>query len=367
MAELHQLYWYAARERVNAQPLPAPAQGSIDAAYKRVLLLALADPYRLLQGQLPLVKAYLQRFGDAAQLHALGQVQAPHGLFLIHLDGDKPPRALTHEAGDADARSDILLNAIPLARVLHEQLQALDRGATPKSLDLPEDAGTMPYRELLRRLLRQWGMTPKRVFSRSARAMQAYLCVGISALHHALTSPTTVHPVPDPEAAPLITLELAEPGTATGAHPTYNCATWQVLNESAGGVALAQDPGMSGRIKVGEIVGLRSDEASWGIGVVRWVRSEADGHLALGAQRLAPRAEPIALRPVICSADAVFQPALLLPAVPVLGQPERIVAARGSFQPLREFDVRLHGEERRLRASQLIEQSDSFDLFEFNL
>ena len=32
---------------------------------------------------------------------------------------------------------------------------------------------------------------------------------------------------------------MSDPLQATGNYQTYNCANWQVLNESAGGVALA--------------------------------------------------------------------------------------------------------------------------------
>ena len=80
---------------------------------------------------------------------------------------------------------------------------------------------------------------------------------------------------------------------------------------------------------------------------------------------LAPHATAIVIKPVISAPDALFQPALLLPAVPALDQAARMVAARGSFQPMREF-----GEKRRRdpyrRATRLIEQTDSLDLFFFN-
>ena len=71
------------------------------------------------------------------------------------------------------------------------------------------------------------------------------------------------------------------------------------------------------------------------------------------------------IKPVISAPDAQFKPALLLAAVPALDQPARMVAARGSFQPMREFEVRGPSGIRSVRATCLIEQTDSMDLFFF--
>ena len=81
---------------------------------------------------------------------------------------------------------------------------------------------------------------------------------------------------------------------------------------------------------------------------------------------LAPQTEAIVIKPVIAAPDTMFQPALLLAAVPSLDQPARMVAPRGSFQPMREFEVRGPNGKRSVRATFLIEQTDSMDLFFFS-
>jgi hypothetical protein len=98
---------------------------------------------------------------------------------------------------------------------------------------------------------------------------------------------------------------------------------------------------------------------------VRWMQSTTESDVELGAQMLAPQAEAIAIKPVISAPDAMFQPALRLPEVPGLKQAARIVAPRGSFQPMREFEVRSQGMTTLVRATKLIEQTDSLDLFFF--
>lgn len=366
-AELHQVYWYAAREQHHETPLPAEeGGGSVNETYKRILLTALADPYRLLQGQLRVVRTYLTRNAGRALLQALAPADTPHGLFLVRLDEDRPPRPLAHHSGATDARSDILLNTLPFVRQLHEQLQAVEAGTPPADAGLPE-AADPAARALLKRLLPQWGLGPRRVFQRLAADQDAYICTGLSALYHTLAGAGDLLA----EAAPAqqeeveITVQLARAGDRTGQHATYNCATWHVVNESAGGVALVNAPESVSRIRVGDVIGLRTAQGEWGIAAVRWIQAESAERLQVGAQFIAPRALAVAVRPTITAADAPYQPGLLLPAVPSLKQPERLLAARGTFHPQRELELRGAEGTRIVRAGQLLEQTDSFEIFLF--
>ena len=364
--ELNQLYWYAARQNQHEQAIAEDSKASVNHFYKQVLLIALADPYRLQQGQLTEVKAYLAWFGHQAMLQPLGKAENTHGLFLARLDGDKPPKALAHHTGVTDARTDIILNTIPLARTLHQHVQELDGGVPPKKLGLPGAAQLPGYREMLKRLIKQWGIAPKRVFHRTPVQTDLFICSGITSLHHVLGQGAPAC-APDADLGVMITLQVSDPLQATGGYQTYNCANWQVLNESAGGVALSKDSSSVAKIKVGDIIGLGSDKKTGlGVAVVRWMQSTLDNNLELGAQMLAPQAEAIVIKPLISAPDALFQPALLLPAVPALDQAARMVAASGSFQAMREFEVKSQGVTRSVRATRLIEQTDSFDLFFFS-
>jgi hypothetical protein len=372
--ELHQLYWYAARNKLHQEQFTEGGQTlSVNATYKQALLVALADPYRLLQGQLQAVKAYLLRAADLVALQPLTKVETTQGLYLLCLDSDKPPKPLAHHTGVTDERTDILLNTIPLARSLHQQLQGLEAGQAPAAVDLPEAAKQAAYRELLKRLLKQWGIGAKRMFNRVATDGSTYVCSGIRSLHHALAGDGEPDLVPETEEAEeevQITVQVAAPTDQTGQHTTYNCSSWYVLNESAGGMALSKDPKSIAKIRVGDLIGLASGPIgatrTWGVAAVRWIHADTPGQVDLGAQFLSPKAEPIAIKPTISSAEAPFQPALLLPELPSLKQPDRIVAQRGNFLPNREFELRYKGISRIVRATKLLEQTDSFEMFLFS-
>ncbi len=365
-SELHRLYWYAAKLNIHNISIADRDHDNVNTAFIKVLLLALADPYRLLQGQLADIKAYLAQLGQHALLQPLGPTENKHGLFLVRLDGDKPPKALMHYQGVTDARTDIILNTIPLARVLHQHVQALDAGETLAKLGLPAGAHQAGYREMLKRLIKQWGVAPKRMFNRLQLQSDAHICGGITALHHMLSA-DALHSGNADETEEQQNLEVTDALHGTGSQLSYNCSKWVVVNESAGGVALAKNPESYAKLKVGDIIGVEEGQSGcWGVGQVRWMQSDIDNRVEVGAQMLAPSAHPIAIKPVIAPANALFQPALLLPEVSALKQPARIVASRGSFQPMREFEVRSEGLIHQVRADKLIEQTDSFDLFTFN-
>jgi hypothetical protein len=371
-AEMHVLFTYAVEQGIQDEPVADQGrQSSVNLAYKQALLLALLDPYRLMQGEVNKVLEYLNLLGGHAHLQPLMQTSNPSGFFLVRLDSDKPPRALAHDTTVTDARTDILLNTIELARLLHQQISQLETGVDPKALQLPFAAKDFGYPNLLRRMLKHWGIAPKRLFNRVQHDAKMEICAGIRSIHHFLSGDlsggvvgsageTSEHETTE------ITLELANSPLDKASHQTYVSRNWLIINESAGGLALAKDPKTDVQVRVGEIIGLRpEDSEGWNIGVVRWVSSENPNHLQLGAQMIAPTATPVMLRPLITSSGTPFQPALLLPEIPALKQPATLVCLRGGFIPQREFLLDQNGIPQNVRASKLLEQTATFDLFEF--
>lgn len=371
-AEMHILFMHAVETGIQDEAVAdMEQQSSVNLAYKQALLLALLDPYRLMQGEVNKVLAYLARFGGFAHLQPLMQTSSPSGFFLVRLDSDKPPRALAHETTVTDARTDILLNTIELARLLHDQIRKFDAGATAASLDLPVGNKDLGYANLLRRMLKHWGIAPKRLFNRVPHNARVDICAGVRAIHHFLSGADAWEPVhnaaqteenPNTE----ITLELSDSPLDKTSHQTYVSKNWLIINESAGGLALSKDPKTEVHIRVGEIIGLRPEgNRDWNIGVVRWLSSDDPDHLQLGAQMLAPSATPVMIRAAIADAAAPFQPALSLPEIAALKQPVTLVTARGGYLPQREFLLDNGGMLESVRAAKLLEQTVSFDLFEF--
>lgn len=365
-SEMHQLYRYAVQHNLQQEAVPDyDVTSSVNLAYKQALMLALADPYRLMQGEVAKILDYLAQFGDQAQLMPLAQTSNPHGFFLVRLESDRPPKAIAQNAADTDARTDILLNTIDLARAMHQKIVGLEAGEAPRSLGLPETAGDSAYLDLLRRLLRHWGIAPKRHFNRVPNQASVEVCAGLRAAHYFLYGAGIL-----PATAPAQDAEITvHDATSTGERErqqTFNTSSWVIANESAGGLALTKESEEPVHIRVGEVIGLKPDSAaSWNMGVVRWVKSDSPEDLELGVQMLAPNAAPVVIKPTIANADATFQPALLLPELPVMKQAATLLAARGTYQGQREFDLTRDGTTSRVRATKLVEQTASFEQFQF--
>jgi hypothetical protein len=367
-SEMHQLYRYAVQHSLQEEAVPdGAATTSVNLAYKQALMLALADPYRLMQGEVATIMDFLAHFGDQAHLMPLAQISTTHGFFLVRTESDKPPKAMAQNATDTDARSDILLNTLDLARAMHQKIGKLESGETPASLGLPESAGNSAYLDLLRRLLRHWGIAPKRHFNRVPNQAGVDICAGLRAVHHFLSGEKPCFAAASEETQDAeITLQVATSAIDRSSQQTFSSSKWVIANESAGGLALSKASEDPVQIRVGDLIGLKPENgASWNVGVVRWVKSDSPEDLELGVQMLAPNATPVAVKPVIASADAVFEMALLLPELPIVKQPATLLAPRGAYQGQREFQLDQEGQLSHVRATRLLEQTASFEQFQF--
>lgn len=370
-SEIHLLFISAAQQNIQDEQIidnetGMASEATINLTYKQALLLALADPYRLMQGEVTRVMAYLRQFAHHAHLQPLMKTENPVGFFVVRLDGDKPPRAISQNISETDARTDILLNTIELARVLHQQVLKLEAGESPRNLQLPDSAKDPGYHDLLRRLIRHWGIAPKRSFNRMRKSAITEIFSGLRAIHYFLNGERnyTASEVAEDTG---ITLQFANSPIDKASMQTFSCSRWLMLNESAGGLGLSSDPTTPAPVRVGDLIGMRPEKSEdISLGVIRWVHSQGANRVELGAQMLSPNALPIALKPTIGPPDAKFSVALLLPEIPSLSQPAAIIAAPGTYMHQREFLMEENGETHTIRAQKRVEQTLSFEIFQFS-
>jgi hypothetical protein len=366
-SELHQLFGYAARENcqdelIEDSEIPSC---SINLVYKQALLLALADPYRLMQGEVSKTADYLLRFGNHAQLLPLAQETGASGFFLVRLDSDKPPQAMAQSTTVMDARTDILLNTLGLARLLHHHITSLEAGEPYGKLNLPDKHPK--YLDLLRRLFRHWGIAPKRHFSRVQNQSAVEICTGLCATHHFLSGNNVPTSGSDETEETEITLQYSASPIDRTSQQTFRSTRWALVNESAGGLALSKDSGDTVHLRVGEVIGIKPEKAeSWTVGTVRWVRSDNPQHMEVGVQMLAPTARPVTIKPTIASSMEAEHAALWLPELPIIKQPATLLVPHGLYQKSREFYLRMEGEVETVRAGKLVEQTVSYDLFQLS-
>ena len=363
-SDLHQLYLYAVQQSLQDIEV-ATGTGpnnttTVDLTYKQALLMILADPQHLAPNDIKQVADYIVRHAQHTQLQGLSQLKNPAGIFLVSLDTDKPPIPYIKNAEQTDTGSDILFITIDLARLVHKHLQMLQSGNPQSNSGLPENATDPRYQDMLTYLIKHWGASPKRIFNRSRKTHSVELGIGIATAHYFVNGE-------QPYVAPVEANDVAEISatshTLDFSQQKFKSSRWQVLNISAGGMALRKFPQSEGNIRVGELPSVKDSGAShWSVGVVRWANNN-DHQLEIGTQLIAPNAKTAGAR---ASHQNKFEPVLILAAVPALKQPASIIAACGMYSPARMLDLDEAGKISRIMVTKLVERTSSFERFQYS-
>jgi hypothetical protein len=362
-SEIHSLYLHAAQLGLHETEIEDGNElSSINLTYKRVLLVALADPHHLVASDVDRVRDYLKHYAQLAQLHPLGTLENPAGIFLVRLMADQAPTPFSKFRGETDMRTDILLITIELVRQANEHLKQLESKTTAATLGL---AGTTKYdADFFNYLIKHWALTPKRTFPRLNKNESTNLCVGLEAVHYFLNGETDFAAIHDEYAK--VSLNFTESPIDSSFSHRFSSARWLVVNESAGGMALSKFPGVLSRLSIGELLGMRGDSVNqWSLCAVRWANCEESGDLEIGAQMLAPTAKAVAVRP---DKNGHYAKALLLPELLPMQQPATLVTSCGTYQPARVLEVMTEIDSKpvRVRLTRLLERTPSFERFQFS-
>ena len=376
--EIHALYTHAENlglaEMVVEDALNKAVAGcSVGHAYKQALLLDFSDPYHLPARMIDWAHSYLDRWASLAQLSAVTSTYNPTCQFLIDQQNDHAGVVYSPGTVPEDIQRYRLLNTVELARQAHAHLSQLHNGHTPAADGLPEYFFEECGPDLLRRLVSAWGVNPQRSFRRSpATGRQMEIAVGMDRINYWINggkkfvvSSTFVGPVPQ---RMMIASESSKQKEVR--IPGRELSTWDVHDESAGGLSLSKSGQIRPHIYVGDLLITRTpgQGSPWSVGVIRWVRSEGSSSIEIGIQHLAPSAGPVVIKTVNESGqESDFLPALLLPEIKPLKQPQTLITHRGVFKP--ELGIFMDNGYRlfRIAPARLIEASQSFEQFSFNI
>ncbi|MCB5188603.1 hypothetical protein LG200_11400 [Methylobacillus caricis] len=361
--ELHQLYQFAVLRSLQNietedQPiLPGPGDSTISHVYKQALLISLIDPQHLSAKDIKQVNDYIKRFASLAQIQSPGTFDSSVGIFLISSNQDTPPVAHGKSKKKVDPDNDLLLITTDLARQVHNHIKLLQAGQNLLSTGLPEHANQPRYQDLLAYLLRHWGASPKRIFNRTAKNDGIELLIGLNSLHYAISGKA----YQAPGSATAIPSSEKESATITTLKPSR----WQVVNISAGGMALRKLPVTDCHIHIGDLVGVKITPSShWSLASLRWASHHDNHQLEIGIQMISPDAKPAGAR--IVNQDD-FVPVLLLPEIPALKQHASLIASPGTYSPARLMDLEENGTIQRIMVTRLVERSHHFDRFYFSV
>jgi hypothetical protein len=403
--EIHALYRYAEEHGLQNEPVAgsredAAEKVTINRTYLRAVLLGLCGPYQLPQNECIQVNGFLANWAEKAAVSSELSVDNPVGCFLIDLTADLPAMLFPRDIKLKPVPYLRVLSAVELARIAHEDINRLQKGATPQSLRLGVQCIDAVCLDMLRRMVRFWGMAARRQFSRrTSRARFLSICAGVNALHFFSDGQRPFSP-PDEQTAGLSSDEqealfpsnvsvptagaddgevmidldalIPEPepaflveANAAMTQEVFRISRWKIRDESAGGLSLVWDENAPTHVRVGDLLGLLDEDANqWRVAVARWLKSEDVTHVEVGVEMLAPSVKPVAVRCITeggkVAARAVQ--ALMLPAVAALHQPATLLVVPGYCQAGNDIYV-LTGDEkpRRVRVMRVLERSAAFE------
>ncbi|HKO89362.1 MAG TPA: hypothetical protein VJU83_12715, partial [Burkholderiales bacterium] len=302
------------------------------------LLLAFADPLKLMPGDVDRILAWTGRFGDLAVLGPADAQRGGQGLFLVKVQRDLPGYALSKRQHPPAQQHDLVLNTLALSDLLLDQLSKLRNGASTQSLNLPPAAEQTAYQDLMTRLVKHFGAAPNRKYARLPAHTRVEICVGIRGIWEYLNQ-----------------------------HKTHCGSEWIVTNESQRGFALTHMGGDIEPIHVGEVIGLRlKDSPTCHVCLVRWVLSDNPEHIELGLEELAPSARAVSIRQTGNAQTGNPEPVLLLPEVSALSRAPAIVAPLLSLENTCELNLGDLQSKLRVKATRLLERTASMQLLQFS-
>ncbi len=401
--EIHTLFRYAEEREHLGQPVET-SEGAGDTTilrrYQQILLLGLCSPYQLPQNECNHIHAFLERWADKASIDDQLNVNDPAGHFLINLGVDAPPVPLLQHRATVSPTPELrVLNTLEVARTVHGLSKRLEEGESARTLGFSEDLSDASVREMLRRMIKFWGLTPQRKFARSQTRGHLSVCTGINALHFFSSGGKPFTPPVDPPSKPQAAAagkavqmgkSPEEPKAKPAQEPaassrpslpkwlaetklptpeSYPVDRWRLQDESARGLLLLREGEMLGQLRVGDVLGMQSggDPGNWHVGVIRWIKSPEPRRVEMGVERLAPKVSPVALRVSASTRGSTpYVQGLLLPAMPVLQRPAALLVPRGLYEAGRTLEMLAgNGPSRTVRPLKLLERTATFDLIVF--
>ena len=348
--DLHATYAYArSRDLHLAMPGTEGGERTPEILYIQALLLALANPYGFIPGQIEAVVRYLHEYAQLAKLTDVAPVhRMQKAVAIVPLGHDFPP--FSANKGGSVHGAKLFLLTYDLAFHLQAQVKQIESGGEVPA-GLARDATLRPRQvALLKRMLRQWAIPPARQFGRLPSRGKVKVWVGLfgvwSATRQAMGSPAGV--------------DLPMPSLC------------QILNQTPGGYALRQVGTMAAELRIGDLIAIEMEgRPRPQVAVVRWFRNAAEmTALEFGCELLSEAPEAATAAPTEV-AGAAPTPVVILPGDDVEAAPadnaapDQICAPTGTFgveQAVRMWRVR--GIEVAVLVKS-VDQGPDFEIFDY--
>lgn len=393
--DINQLYWFAEENNFHTRAIddpypetPFPIKLTLEHAYKRILLLALAEPHHLMQYESDDIYRIVAGFIETCSVEPFTQL-VTQGEYVIDLDADEGPFFLSADA-DYNAGNTRLIDITAVKQQLNLHLQRLLRSnihtAELEAVSLVE----RQQRDMLLRLADAWNASLVRKAQRFNLDAKVELTSGLNASHFFMSDGSTFTPEIDALrlAQGLDSIDDALHTIFASAyrealqkdrrhsHQDYSLNPWWQRNVSPIGIALnAQDNGQHLDVRVGELVAYRftgKRAQRWQVGVIRWLRAdygeETPASVNIGIMNLANGAVPIGTKAIkgLGTGTDYFR-SLLIPKQVSLQQTRSLVVPAFLYDVGTILVMNLKQRVSHVRLTRVLLSTRSFTQFEFEI
>lgn len=358
--ELNQLYLYAEKQQlheIRLNPLNAadePNPATIANTYRRIVLLSLANPYHLMQGEAVKMYKRLTKWAPSCKIMPLGNKPVPEGKLFVDLNVDAPPLYAPNTLAKFRPKEGRLFEIKAILSMLNEEIRLL---AAQTKNAVHSNLAKRMERDMHFRWAESWGIRRERMSHRIPTRIPTQVACSLTLTHHFISGEAAFTPeekeveiqghdslnlghdslslIPE-EHAPWkqevndlhLRADLNNPRRsifetsegdsqkdiwikvfATSAqaieeftesrkveYKVYDC---QIINTNQGGYGLACPSRTNPPARTGELLAARSgasDEA-WSIGAIRWMKV-VDKCISMGIRTIAEDARPAAAKAV---------------------------------------------------------------------
>jgi len=394
-SDLNQLYLLAEYRNILSSgvddPYPdtrLPVILNIGFAYQRILLLALSEPYHLMQCEADDMYQVINPFVEACVIEPTTQAPA-HGEYLIDLDTDAGP-CYSGNMSQIGAKQTRRIDISSVKRLLNSHLQRLLRSSVHEARLEAVSLAERQQRDMLLRLADGWNASLQRKTQRFNLDAKVELTSGLNACHYFVSRGSSFTPeidalrlakgldqVDDAKHTVFATAyREALKKDRRHSHKKYAMNPWWQRNISPIGIALnSQDTDQQLDVRVGELVVYRfsgKQRRRWQVGVIRWLKTgygeETAGLVNIGIMNLANGAVPVGTKAIkgLGSGTDYFR-GLLVPRQVSLQQTRSLIAPALLYDVGSVLVLNIKQRLSHIKLNRVLLSTRSFTQFEFDV
>ena len=336
---------------------------SIAHSFKKIVLASLADPHHLPFGAIWEIFEQLQDWTEHTTIKRFTTPATPAGYFVVDLENDTPPLPYSKFNSKLTSNKHRLVDTSALGKIIQQQLAILNSG---KSLDSSIKISPYFAKSIVSHISKAWGLPAKRNLPRESSQGSILITCGLNSTYYFLNNEEDFI---SPKNAEDFDDHTDEPNNYKQTK-SYSSDEWSLVDQGSGGFAIIKNDKPTATVRVGDIVGVKSDTkiatANWKLGVIRWLMIRQNKIYKVGIQIISEEIYPAAIRACDGSnQDLQYRRAFLI-GDPTNHSSKSVITQKGLFIDERKLEIYFNEQNLRVSAASLKESTISFEHFTIN-